>query len=165
MTALEQAYAINTETPLLTVEFRHPSLTNGVQRFVQDERDFTAITEIGQTVTFVKSGMRLSLPSRDSEGTQTIGIQIANTSNEIWREVSKVADANRINQREVECIMRAFLPSNINQPAGAPYPLVILSSSINRVVARLDAAYAPLYDTVFPKGRYYPSIYNGLKYV
>lgn len=165
MTAIEQAYAINAATPILTIELSHSALTDGVLRLVQSNTDLVAGIEDSSTVTFSKSGLSITRPSRDTTGTQSITLDIDNVSNLVWTEINKVVTANRSSKEKIICKLRTYLAADLTAPADAGYVLQVSNTSINRTTARIIATYAALYDTSFPKDRYYPTVYKGLKYV
>lgn len=165
MTAIEQAYAINSATPILTIELSHSALTNGVLRIAQSYTDLVANIEGGQQVTFSKSGINILRPTKDTTGAQSLTFDIDNVSNIVWVDIDKIAKANRVSQEKVVCKFRTYLPADLSAPAETAYVFHVSKTSINRTTARVTATYAALYDTSFPKDRYYPTIYKGLKYV
>jgi len=162
--ALEQAYASNAATPLLTVEFIHSALNDGVLRLVESNYDLTATLEDSSIVTFAKSGISTRLPDKNSDGSQSISIGIDNTSNLVWNEIKAVVAANRSGQERIICKIRPFLESDLSAPPGSPFIFTVLSSSINSTSAQLVAAYTPIPDTYYPRYRYYPTLYPGVKY-
>lgn len=163
--ALEQAYASNTETPLLTVELSHSALTGGVLRFVRGYYDITATTEAAATVVFTATGMGLNLPQKSSDGDQQLDIQLDNVSNEVFRELEAVRVANRTTEEPINCILRPYLESDLSAPAGATYELQVKSVKVTRNAAVISATYSPLPNVSYPRKRYYPTTYVGLRYV
>ena len=165
MTALEQAYASNTETPLLTLELRHSALDDGVIYLVSSNYDLDATLEDAYSVTFQKCGIDISLPEKSTDGRQDLVITIDNVSNYIWQQIKAVVTANRISQEVIACKFRPFLPSDLTAPAGAVLSLSVTESSINRSTASIRATYTPIPDTAYPRYRYYSTSYPGVKYV
>ncbi len=163
--AIQQAYASNSETPLLTVEFINTALDDGSLKLVESNYDLTATTEDDDTVTFSRAGINISLPEKNTDGNQSITISIDNTNNLVWQEIKKVVTANRISRQPIKCKFRAFLESDLSAPAANPYLFTVTSSSINRSVASITASYTPIPDTFYPRYKYYPTIYPGVKYV
>jgi hypothetical protein len=165
MTALNQAYASNDQTPLITLEFLHSALSGGALRLVQGYYDIQATLEDSTTVTFSASGIGVTLPEKSTDGRQDLDIQLDNVSNLVWQEISGVVTASRASSEVVICKYRPFLESDLSAPAGAAYVLAVTQSSINRVTASLTASFAQIPDMAYPKGRYYPTVYPGLRYV
>lgn len=163
--AIQQAYASNSETPLLTVEFINTALDGGTLRLVESNYDLTATTEDDEEVTFSRAGINIDLPEKNTDGNQSITISIDNTNNLVWQEIKKVVAANRISRQPIKCKFRAFLESDLSAPAENPYVFTVTSSSINRSVASITAAYTPIPDTFYPRYKYYPTIFKGVKYV
>lgn len=164
MTAINTAYASNSATPLLTIEFLHSSLTGGALRLVQAYYDLEATLEDSTTVTFSASGIGISLPEKSTEGRQDLNIQIDNASNLVWQQVKLVIDANRTSEEKIICKFRSFLEADLSAPAGAVYVLTVTGTSINRNTAGIQATYTPIPDTGYPRKRYYPTSYPGVKY-
>ena len=94
MSALEQAYASNTETLIPAFEFSHSAITSGTLRLVQSYYDLTATLESGSSVTFSKSGIGFSYPPKTTEGRQDLNIQLDNVSNNVWTEILSIVNAN-----------------------------------------------------------------------
>ena len=163
--ALNRAFASNEATPVLTIEFIHASFTGGLIRLVRGYKDFTATLEDASTVTFSPSGIGIAYPEKSTDGRQDLNIQIDNVSNVIWTEVSKVIEANRTSEARVQCKFRSFLTSDLSQPQGEIYTFTVTTSSIDRVSALIQATYTPIPDTQYPRSRYYPTTYPGIKYV
>jgi len=165
MTALNRAYASNEETPLVTLEFLHSGLTGGALRLVQGYYDISATLEDATSVTFSASGIGVSLPEKGTDGRQELNIQIDNVSNYVWQQISSVVTASRASPERVICKYRPFLESDLSAPAGATYVLTVTQSSINRTTANIRASFAQIPDMAYPRARYYPTTYPGLKYV
>lgn len=165
MTALNRAYASNEETPLITMEFLHSGLTNGALRLVQGYYDITATLEDASTVVFSASGIGVTLPEKNTDGRQELNVQIDNVSNLVWQQVALVVTASRSSAEEVICKYRPFLESDLSAPAGATYRLIVTQSSINRKSANIRASFAQIPDMAYPRGRYYPTEFPGLRYL
>lgn len=165
MTALNAAYASNAETPLITIEFLHPSLENGAIRLVQGYYPIYATLEgENSPVIFNHASMSITLPQRSADGRQEIDIQISNTSNDVWQALSTIVKANRISETPVVCKYRPYLESDLSSPAGATYAPNVTGATINRVAANIRASYAYIYDVAYPRRRYYPTKFPGVRY-
>jgi len=160
---LAEARASNTETPILTVEIKHTALTGGVLRLVQGVEDLTATIPGTGAVVFTAAGIDILLPSKDSEGTQQLTINIDNVSNMIYSEMLKIVIANRSAQSEVKVNTRVYLASDLSSPKES-VPMIGVSVAMTVTSSRISAIFAPLYDNFFPRLRYYPNKYHGVKY-
>lgn len=163
MTAIEQAYASNAETPLLTVELLHSSF--GSIRLVSARYDLEATLEDSTTVTFLKSGVNIVRPEKSTDGRQDLAIEIDNYSNIAWNQIKQVITANRVSDEAVICKFRSFLESDLSAPAGGVFVLTVTQTSINISTVSIKASYTPIPDTNYPRHRYYATTYPGLKYV
>lgn len=162
--ALEQAYASNTQTPLHTIEFSHSGLSGGVLRLVRGYSSLTATLEDSSTVTFQASGFAISLPEKGTDGKQDLQIQLDNVSLEAYQQIKAAKDQSRVSNEKIICRYRAFLESDLSQPAGGVYRLVVTKTSIDRSSVTVVASYAPIPDISWPSKRYYPSSYPGVLY-
>lgn len=162
MTILEQAFASNTETPIFTIELSHSSF--GTLRLARAYFDLEATLENSSTVIFTAAGIDLGYPEKSSDGRQDLAINIDNTSNEVWTKISDVITANRTSSEKVICKFRAFLESDLSEPQPGIYTFAVMETTVNRMTASIRASYTPIPDTVYPRGRYYPTTYPGVKY-
>ena len=161
--ALEKAYASNTETPLVTLEFIHSSITT--LRLVQAYQDITATLEDSTTVTFSAAAFGLSLPARSTDGRQDLTIQLDNVSETAYQAIKAVKAANRTTQEKMVCKYRPFLESNLNAPAGSTYTLTVANTVVTRNSVSITAVYTPIPDIAWPVNRYFVTNFPGLKYV
>ena len=165
MTALNQAYASNSATPLNTIEFIHSSLTGGELRLVQAKYDLDATLEDASNATFTAAAIRIQLPSRSTDGRQDLEFVVSNINNVAWQQLSLALEANRTTEEKIICKYRAFLEADLSAPAGAVYTFTVNGTITNRRSISFRAGYTPLPDTQFPRYRYYPTLYPGLKYI
>lgn len=163
--ALEQAYAANTQSPLVTVEFLHSAITGGAIRLVQGFYDITATLEDASSVTFTAIGMAFALPERGTDGRQDLQIQLDNVSNEVWTEIKAAKAATRTTEEKIICKYRPYLESDLSAPAGSTYVLTVTKTSITRNSASIFASYTPIPEIRYPLNRYFPNEYPGLRYV
>lgn len=164
--ALEQAYASNTTTPLNTLEFKHSALTGGVLRLVQGYQDLTATLEGSPAVqvTFSKSGLGIKLPDRSTDGNHDLVWQVDNVSNDVYTQLRLIQEANRTSEEVVICNYRSYLETDLSAPAGAVYRMTVTGASVSTHTAVIRATWAAFPDTSYPRERYYPTTYPGLKY-
>ena len=163
MTALEQAYASNEATPLNTLEFSHSSITT--LRFVQGYYDLQANLETGPLVTFQKSGFGFQLPERSTDGQQELQIQLDNVSNIAYQNLATVQQSMRSADEKAIIKYRPYLESDLSAPAGAVLSLVMTGASVKRDSVFIRATWSPFPDVTYPRHRYYPTKFPGLRYV
>lgn len=162
MSAIARAYASNEATPISTFEFSHSAIST--MYFVQGYYDVEATTESGKAVTFLKSGLGFSLPERSTEGVQELQIQIDNLSNETYEKLRTIQLSMRQNDERAKIKYRPYLEADLSAPSGAVFTLSMTSASITRNQATILANWAPFPDSSYPRKRYYPTLYAGVKY-
>ena len=160
--AIEIAYASNNETPIDTVEFTHSGLTGGVLRLAKSYTDL--VTEESTPLTFTASGLLITKPEKSVDGKPYMTIQADNTNNYAYEQIALVIAANRSSQEEVLCTYRAYVLSDLTEP-GVSITLTVKKTAINRSVASITAEYTPIPDVVYPRYRYYPNNFPGVRYV
>lgn len=165
MTALNQAYASNTSTPLNTLEFLHSGFTGGALRFVQAYADITATLEDSSSVTFTALGFGISLPARSTDGKQDLRIQLDNVSLLAYTEIKAAKTASRSSKEKIICKYRPFLEADLTAPAGATVVLTVTDTVVNRNSVGITATYTPIPEIAWPIRRYYSSEFPGVKYV
>lgn len=163
MSAIAKAYASNEATPLETLEFSHSSIPT--LYFVRAYYDLTATLENSTEVTFTRSGIAMQLPESSTDGQQELEIQIDNASNDVYQNLATVQASMRSSDEKALIVYRSFLESDLSEPASTPIRLFMSSSSINRQTATIRASWSPFPDASYPRYRYYPNLYPGLKHI
>ena len=164
MTVLNQAYASNTSTPVLTLEFEHSSLSGGFYRIVQDQVDFDGKIEDDSTVSYTATSVGISEPSRGSDGISQLGIQVDNVSGDVTALVKTIQQSNRVGTPEPVIVrMRGYIRGS-TEIARAAIVMVVTGVTITAQTAQIRASFQPVYDSAFPRLRYYPTLFKGLKY-
>lgn len=167
MTAIETAYASNSETPLETFEFIHPGINDQIRLF-KGEVDIVCTLEDSNVVTFTRSNIKSTAPSSSSDGSQSVTLQIDNVSNEVWTQLKQIINYNRATpgtQSEIILKYRRYLESDLTTIVGETVRLKIIGSGINRNIAQFEASYALIPDVRYPNKFYYTNTFPGLKYV
>jgi hypothetical protein len=162
MTAIARAYASNEATPLDTLEFSHSSIST--LYLVRAYEDLTATLEDSTEVTFLKSSISVQLPERSTDGQQSLNLQLDNISNDVYLQLSAVQDSMRTSDEKAIIKYRSYLESDLSAPSGGVIRLFMSSASINRIQASISAAWSPFPDARYPRYRYYPTLYPGVKY-
>lgn len=162
--ALERLYASNSDIHIHALEIFHSGITGGVLRIAQSFDDIEATLEDSTTVTFAAACINILPPEKTTDGEQYLNIEIDNSGNDVWPQISSVIDATRSAEEEIICKYRAYVLSDLSEPGSATLRLIIRSGVINRVSASLRAEYTPIPDTVYPRNRYYASKFPGVKH-
>ncbi len=167
MNTLEQIHASNPidESLIYTLELIHPAFDNGRVLLAQSMADLTATLETSEVVTFQASGIGIALPARSVEGKQDLSLQLDNVSNDVWRNLSAAVKAIRTNPNRIQVVLRTFLELDLT----APHPHIVhmnaISASVDATTASLVASFHDIVNTSWPKRRYTPENFPGLKYV
>lgn len=168
--ALQRAYASSSETPINTIRLVHSALTGGERCFVQGVMNVDATLETAQSKTFQAAGLRLSLPKKGDDGAQDLDFELNNVSREAWQEIRAVMLYNRERLRnnlpveKVRLEFRRFLPSDLTQPHGGVYHMVVINTGTDPMVAQLKASFLSLADKSWPVRRYFPDLFPGIAY-
>ncbi len=123
--------------------------------------DLTATTEDFRVVTFQASGMDVSLPKANNDGTQSLGIAIDNVTGEAQRRVDQANDAGK----KINMIYRVYLESDLSAPADNPLLLEALSAQISGPTINFTGGYFNLIGAAWPRTRYTATFAPGLKYM
>lgn len=123
--------------------------------------DITATLEGGQSRTAHATGMDVALPKKDASGAQNLRFAIANVRGQA---VKLIRDAER-DQMEIRLIYRAYLASDLGQPAENPLHMIARSVTIKGDTVDITAGFFDLIDTQFPRDVYTSEFAPGLKYL
>tara|TARA_R110002020_G_scaffold98979_4_gene235234 strand:- start:1281 stop:1805 length:525 start_codon:yes stop_codon:yes gene_type:complete len=174
MTVLEEVFAGNSlDSFVITYDFEHPAFDDGSEAghlsLAQSNVDILGgIENGGGNRTFRASGAQSLEPVRDSNGSGSLQISISNINNIVYDQFNKLRYYNNESsngQVETKVTLRYYLASNASTPAKPPLLMYVNNISLTRSTALVTATYRPLYDTYFPRLKYYPQNYNGLKYL
>lgn len=168
--ALQNAYASSSETPVDTIRLVHAALTGGERCFVKGVKPITATLETSEVKIFQASGLALTLPKKGDNGSQDLDFELNNVSREAWKEIYSVVNYNRdrlranLAKEHVQLEYRRFLPSDLTQPQGGVYRMVVTNTGTDPFRAQIRASFLPLADKAWPIRRYYPAIFPGVRY-
>lgn len=123
--------------------------------------DITAVTEDGQTVTFIGANIDIALASKNNKGNQTLAFAVDNTTGEVTQRVDQAIDGNA----RVTAIYRTYLSGNLSAPAERPYTLSLLSGTIQGVEAQLQTGYFNMIGVAWPRELYTVNEYPALRYI
>jgi hypothetical protein len=167
MTILNEVYSGQSNDDLIeTFEFTHPALTNGRISIAKSSFNLNlGLENGGPNREFIGYGVDSIQPSKNTDGTSQLTISISNVNNVLWSQLRQVQQANdQGTQEPVVVTSRIYVSSDLSEPAENPLVMNVNSVSLTRQTANITAIFAPLYDSYFPRLRFYPSKYSGVKY-
>lgn len=123
--------------------------------------DQTFTLEDDRVITFEASGMDVSLPKKDNQGSQVLGVAIDNVRGEAQRRLDSAKAAGA----EVLMIYRLYLESDPTAPAERPMVLKALNFSAEGPTVELQGGYLKLIDLAWPRFRYTTEFSPGIKYI
>lgn len=168
MTAIQQAYASNTETPILTLDIDLASSGTNIKLY----RGYGGMLNTLQGA-YQPAAIEIKLPDKNTDGNSALSFSVTNVDLSIMASIYAEVDHMRGgSSTPTKCTFRRYLPSVLaatpNSPygtfSGEVYVLNIESVSANAIAATFSAKYAPLPDVSFPRHRYFTDAYPGLKY-
>jgi hypothetical protein len=161
---IAQAYASASETPRDTIEISHSGLTGGVRYFTSGYTDLTCTLEDATEVTFTAIGANIKLAERSTEGKQELLFAFDNTSREASDEIKNIIAASRVSKEAPILKYRAYLPSDLTQPADGPFLMQVNASERDREKVILAASFFQIGNLNWPFRKYDPDKYPGVRY-
>lgn len=159
MPAINEYYASNAGRAINTIQFNHPAFNaEGVLRLAQSSNPVTAAGDV-----YDAAAIDIQIPSRNTEGTQQVNIGLSNVKNSVWLELVKVVNWNIVNDVPMTLDIKQFMASDLNSVASF-FSFQVNTVSVSAQTATVTASYSQIYNTYYPRKRYYPSEYPGLKY-
>ncbi|XUA20723.1 DUF1833 family protein [Citrobacter sp. OP27] len=159
MTILNRLYASSGEEVI--IETLQINIGAQVFYLCKGFEDITAVTENGESITFIAAAIDIALPARNSDGTQDLQFAIDNidgvTSNAIRNGLDNLANAF--------LTYRNYVSTDLAAPASVPYTLAIKRGSWTATQAQITAGYMNVLDTAWPRYRYTLPNYPGLRYI
>lgn len=123
--------------------------------------DITAVTELGETVTFIGANIDIALAAKNNKGNQTLAFAVDNTTGEASRLIDQAIEANA----RVTAIYRTYLSGNLLAPAEKPYVLTLLSGEIQGREAQLQTGFFNMIGVAWPRQLYTINFVPALRYV
>ena len=128
---------------------------------VEDFEDITAVTEEGETVTFLAAAMAIALPARNKDGTQDLQFAISNidgiVSTTIRNALANLSDGT--------LVMRQYISTDLSSPASPPIVLQIKDGYWNATEVQITAGFLNILKTAWPRYRYTLPVFPGLRYL
>ena len=160
MTILERVYASGGDVIISTLELTCAAwsepilLCNGFE-------DQSVLDENGRALTFLASGIAVSLPARTNSGAQNLNFAIDNVTGEAQAKIDAALEAGQ----QVSLIFRTYLASDLTAPAEAPYRMKVLGGTISGSQVQIQAGYFDLINVAWPRDLYTTQFAPGLKYL
>lgn len=159
MTILNRLYASSgSEVIIETLQINIGSV---IYYFCKGYDDITAVTENGDTITFIATGIDIALPARNSDGTQDLQFAISNIDGEVSTAIRNALG----NLDSASLTYRQYVSTDLSAPATVPYTLAIKSGSWTALQAQITAGYMNVLDTAWPRFRYTLNEFPGLRYM
>lgn len=159
MTVLNRLYASSGEEVI--IETLQIDIGDDVYYLCKGYDDITAVTENGDTVTFIASAIDIALPARNSDGTQDLQFAIGNIDGVVSTAIRNALD----DIKGASLTYRNYVSTDLTAPASVPYTLAIKSGSWSATVAQIIAGYMNVLDTAWPRYRYTLPNHPGLRYM
>lgn len=160
MTILERVFAsAGTDVVIPTLEITCAAwsapilLTNGYE-------DHTCVTEDARTLTFKAAAIGVSLPKRDTSGTQKLNFVIDNVTGEAQQLIDQALDAGEM----IHLTFRHYLASNKTEPAENPLKFVIKGGEMEGSQIKVSASFFDMINTAWPRRFYTPDFAPGLRW-
>lgn len=145
---------------LPTLELTCPAWSDGIY-ICSGFNDLVAVDEIGRTLTFIAAGMDVSLPKKNNEGGQSLGVAIDNVTGEAQQKI----DLANASGARITMIYRTFLESDTSQPAEPSMRMTALSATMEGATVRTIGGYYDLINSAWPRDRYTADFAPGIKYI
>lgn len=123
--------------------------------------DHTCTLEDARVVTFIASGLDVSLPKNNNDGSQSLGVAIDNVTG----EAQKLVDAANAAGVGIQLIYRTYLESDKTAPAEMPIILDVIKVEIEGPTVSFTAGYFDLINSAWPRVRYTADFAPGLRYI
>ena len=123
--------------------------------------DQTFTLEDSRVITFTACGMDATLPKKDNQGSQVLGVAIDNVRGEAQRRV----DAAKAVSAPITMTYRLYLDSDHSAPAERPMTMDVLSANATGPTVELQGGYFNLIATAWPRFRYTTDFSPGIKYI
>lgn len=160
MKAIEVAYASADGIPIHTLTLRHATFPGGVFFLCSGFDDIDAKLETGEAVTFLASGLGINLPQRALVGREDLQFALDNITGEVRQYMLSARRAGG----PIGVEYRPYVDNDLSQPARKPMKMVTVNYKDNRRSANVLASFRNFMDLEWPRVRFTPDRYPGLKY-
>ena len=160
MTILEQVYASGGDVIIPTLELTSAAWAEPVLICAGFE-DQVCVTEDARTLTFIASGIDVSLPKKTNSGAQNLNFAIINITGEAQRKIDEALES----EARVMLTYRTFLASDKSAPAEAPYRFVVRSGQMRGTSVQITAGFFDAINTAWPRDLYTLKFAPGVRYL
>lgn len=162
MTSLSVFYASapHNEVPVSTLDIRHSSFEPILT--CSGFENQTVITEMGNTLLMLASGLDVSLPARNSTGQQNLTFAIENVTGEAQNAINSVIDSDSL--EPMRMVYRLYLASQLNVPK-LVLPMIIVSAEFQGLTTQVTGSYMDIINRKWPRRRYTAGFAPGIRYI
>jgi hypothetical protein len=160
VTILEQVYASGGDIIISTLELTCPAWVEPI-RICNGFEDQTVTLETAASATFVAAGIDVSLPEKSNRGGASLSFAIDN----VLGEAQSLLDQAFEEGEQVLLTYRAYLASDLSEPAEAPLKLIVRGGTMQGSTIQIQAAFFDLINTKWPRNDYTAGFAPGLKYI
>lgn len=107
----------------------------------------TVTTEDGRDLQMLATGLQVALPKRDASGSQSLVFAVSNLQHEVTEQVRLAL----LDEDDITLTFRAYLLSDLSQPAEPPIRLTVHQVRTNNGRADITAALFDVIDTKWPR--------------
>lgn len=145
------------------IMFNTLEVNDGVSRhFLVDGWDnITATLEDSSTVNFIATAMSISLPAKNSDGTQDLQFSLCNITGEFSNYIQSALRTGR----RCELIYRIFVEDDLTAPAQAPYKFEVKDGQWTAMQVDIRAGYFNILETAWPRRLYDLVDFPMLRYI
>lgn len=159
MTILNQIYASGGDVIIPTLELTCPAWEEPIL-LCRGYENQTCITEDGRTLTFLASGIQVSLPAKDNRGAQNLNFAIDNVTGEAQQLIDQALEA----EQRIMMTYREFLASDKSTPAELPFVFTVLSGRMVGPTVQVSAGFFNAIGTAWPRTLYTTEFAPAIKY-
>lgn len=160
-TLLDIVYASGGDDVILsTIEMTCPAWPDALL-ICNGFEDQTCVTEDNRTLTFIASGMDVSLPKRDNTANQTLGFAVDNVRGLAQQRIDMAKEA----EARISMTYRTYLASDKSAPAERPYFMTVLSGSMEGPTVQISAGFFDMIGAAWPRDIYNLIFSPGIKYL
>ncbi|HCF8535308.1 DUF1833 family protein [Klebsiella pneumoniae] len=158
MTAINRLYASSgSEVIIGTLQI---DIGGQTHYLCEGYEDITAVTERGETVTFIACAIVLSLPARNEDGTQDLKFMLCNVDGVVSTAIRKAIDA----MSTASITFRKYISTDLTAPAEPPYVMPVKGGSWTPLTVNITAGFKNMLDYAWPRDRYTLTYFQGLRY-
>lgn len=159
MTIISQIYASGGDVIIPTLELTCPAWVEPIL-LCRGYENKTCITEDGRTLTFLASGIQVSLPAKDNRGAQNLNFAIDNVTGEAQQRIDQALEA----EQRIMMTYREFLASDKTTPAEPPFVFTVLSGRMVGPTVQVSAGFFNAIGTAWPRMLYTTEFAPAIKY-